>query len=144
MAKNICLIFHNLLCAFHFLRGCPSVALKCCFQFSDVVIVKNTPQMNKKLYQIKHLVKIHPLTFPNGEPTAEDIKAGATVLNEYGEMFVHKRLEGNNQLVPPPEPLSEHHPPPKTSDGLGTPSDETMRNHLRRQWNTGMDKRGCL
>jgi large subunit ribosomal protein L30 len=116
----------------------------CISQMTDKVIVKNTPQMNKLLYQIKHLIKIKPLTFPNGEPSAEDIQAGATVLNEYGEMFVHKKLGSSDALVAPPQPLSVHDPPPRSADELGLPSDETMRKHLRQQWNIGMDKRGIL
>lgn len=32
-------------------------------------IVKNTPFMCKMLWQVKHLVKVTPITFPDGEPT---------------------------------------------------------------------------
>uniref|UniRef100_A0A023G2L1 Putative 39s ribosomal protein l30 mitochondrial n=1 Tax=Amblyomma parvum TaxID=251391 RepID=A0A023G2L1_AMBPA len=32
-------------------------------------IVKNTPFMCKMLWRVKHLVKVSPITFPDGEPT---------------------------------------------------------------------------
>ncbi|XP_059480509.1 uncharacterized protein LOC132199645 [Neocloeon triangulifer] len=108
----------------------------------EVVLVKNTPQMNKLLYQVKHLIKIKPVVFPNGEPTADDVKVlGATVLNEYGEMEVRKSLKPPTLSLPPPE-ISEA--PPKSAKELGTPSDETMRRHLRMKWLTGMDNSGFV
>ncbi|XP_065343595.1 uncharacterized protein mRpL30 [Cloeon dipterum] len=108
----------------------------------EVVIVKNTPQMNKMLYQVKHLIKIKPVTFPNGEPTEEDARVlGATVINEYGEMEVRKSLQPPVVNLPAPEALPA---PPKTAKELGTPSNETMRRHLRFKWNNGFDSTGFV
>ncbi|OON17673.1 hypothetical protein X801_06488 [Opisthorchis viverrini] len=36
------------------------------------VLVKNTPSVNADLYQVKHLVRIQPVQFPQGLPTALD------------------------------------------------------------------------
>lgn len=34
----------------------------------SVAIVKNTPFMCRMLWRVKHLVRVSPITFPNGEP----------------------------------------------------------------------------
>ena len=39
------------------------------------VLVPNTPHYNQLLYQIKHLINIKALTFPDGIPTEADIGA---------------------------------------------------------------------
>uniref|UniRef100_A0A914RNH5 Uncharacterized protein n=1 Tax=Parascaris equorum TaxID=6256 RepID=A0A914RNH5_PAREQ len=38
-------------------------------------IFKNTAAQNSELWHVKHLIEIRPLTFPNGEPTLEDVHA---------------------------------------------------------------------
>ncbi|RZF40106.1 hypothetical protein LSTR_LSTR002509 [Laodelphax striatellus] len=58
---------------------------------SKVVAVKNIPEMNSKLYKIKHLIKITPIKFMNGEPTAEDINY--CHLNEWGEFTITKKID---------------------------------------------------
>lgn len=53
-------------------------------------IVKNTPENNVLLWKIKHLISVEPITFPYGEPTADDYKH--TKLKEDGECIVHKKI----------------------------------------------------
>lgn len=38
-------------------------------------VFKNTASVNHELWHIKHLIDLKPLTFPNGEPTMEDVKS---------------------------------------------------------------------
>lgn len=38
-------------------------------------IFKNTAAQNSELWHVKHLIELRPLTFPNGEPTLEDVHA---------------------------------------------------------------------
>ncbi|KAG8238718.1 hypothetical protein J437_LFUL015276 [Ladona fulva] len=57
---------------------------------NDVVILKNIPENNARLWKVKHLVRITPIKFPNGMPEEKDI--GATFLKENGELIVSKRL----------------------------------------------------
>lgn len=52
--------------------------------------MKNIPENNARLWKIKHLVRIVPITFPYGEPTAEDINY--TYLKENGQCFVVKNI----------------------------------------------------
>ncbi|XP_046403608.1 39S ribosomal protein L30, mitochondrial [Ischnura elegans] len=57
----------------------------------DVVIIKNIPENNQRLWKVKHLIRITPVVFPNGPPSREDI--GGTFLKENGELVVSKRLK---------------------------------------------------
>ncbi|XP_064556303.1 large ribosomal subunit protein uL30m [Drosophila montana] len=57
---------------------------------SDFTVVKNIPENNARLWKIKHLIKVTPITFPYGEPTAQDIKH--TILKENGECLVTKDI----------------------------------------------------
>ncbi|KAK6034872.1 hypothetical protein COOONC_27619 [Cooperia oncophora] len=36
-------------------------------------VFPNTSAYNEELWHIKHLIELKPMTFPNGEPTADDI-----------------------------------------------------------------------
>lgn len=36
-------------------------------------IFKNTSNINAKLWHVKHLIEVRPISFPNGEPTADDV-----------------------------------------------------------------------
>ncbi|TKR68290.1 hypothetical protein L596_024291 [Steinernema carpocapsae] len=40
-----------------------------------MAIFKNTPAFNDKLWHVKHLIEVRPLTFPNGEPTENDVNS---------------------------------------------------------------------
>lgn len=57
---------------------------------SDFTVVKNIPENNARLWKIKHLIKVTPITFPYGEPTAQDVKH--TILKENGECLVTKDI----------------------------------------------------
>ncbi|XP_031637379.1 uncharacterized protein LOC116349885 [Contarinia nasturtii] len=63
----------------------------------DVAIVKNTPENNALLWKVKHLVSVEPITFPYGEPSADDINH--TKLNENGECIVHKKIGVDERCV---------------------------------------------
>lgn len=52
--------------------------------------MKNIPENNARLWQIKHLVAIDAIVFPHGEPTENDIKH--TFLKENGECVVTKKI----------------------------------------------------
>ena len=57
---------------------------------SDFTVVKNIPEINARLWKIKHLLKVTPINFPYGEPTANDINH--TILKENGECIVTKEI----------------------------------------------------
>lgn len=40
--------------------------------YPGVSIVKNTPSINKLLWEVKHAVRVVPITFPNGYPKEGD------------------------------------------------------------------------
>lgn len=58
---------------------------------TDVAIVKNIPENNARLWKIKHLISVEPITFPYGEPTKDDINHSFLKLN--GECVVTKKIE---------------------------------------------------
>jgi large subunit ribosomal protein L30 len=60
---------------------------------SDFVIVKNSENNNEMLRRVKHLIKIVPITFPNGLPQDES-DYPHTLLKETGEFVVKPRVEG--------------------------------------------------
>ena len=66
----------------------------------EFVVVKNTPSMCEKLSVVQHLVKIVPVTFPNGLPTKdEDFKY--CQLKHNGEFSVRHQLPvADSQLQP--------------------------------------------
>jgi len=76
------------------------------FQINQPVILKNVPSINRLLDEIKHLLRILPLTFPHGVPENED-DFEHTFINVRGEMIVKKRLKqfepAATDLVPSPE-----------------------------------------
>ncbi|KAF4520284.1 hypothetical protein B566_EDAN010231 [Ephemera danica] len=88
----------------------------------QISIIKNTPENNARLYKVKHLIQITPVTFPDGEPTLDDAKSlGATFVNEFGEMRVIKQLVSSEALQ---LPQPEH----------STPGGHTIARHLRMKW----------
>ncbi|XP_068628801.1 large ribosomal subunit protein uL30m [Battus philenor] len=62
-----------------------------------VTIVKNIPEINSRLWKIKHLIKVTPITFPYGEPTEEDINH--TILKENGQCLVTKTLSPHPKQI---------------------------------------------
>lgn len=64
---------------------------------AKVAIVKNIPEINARLWKVKHLIKVTPIVFPYGEPTKEDINY--TVLKENGQCIVTKKLEPKQEQI---------------------------------------------
>lgn len=75
---------------------------------------------------MKHLVKITPVTFPNGEPTEEDIER--TLLTPDGEMIVSDAVRPDPHRVEAQEKFQKD---PLRLDG------NTLRDNSRAKWNTG-------
>lgn len=99
-------------------------ALKLDGKMSDVAIIKNIPEMNAKLWRIKHLVKIEPITFPDGFP--KDNRG--TYLKENGELAVKKELIASETSL---EKAAEFRTDSKRLDG------ETLRRDSRLKWLSG-------
>lgn len=82
------------------------------YERSGVAIVKNIPENNARLWKVKHLIRIEPITFPHGEPTENDINH--TFLKESGECIVvkeigqnfNKRIEAAKNIVKDPKRLT--------------------------------------
>ncbi|CAO1424819.1 unnamed protein product [Diamesa hyperborea] len=93
------------------------------FQKYGVAIVKNIPENNARLWKIKHLIKIAPITFPQGEPSEEDLHH--TYLKENGECIVIKNIDTLNQRL---EAAQEFEKKENLLDG------ETLRKDSRLKW----------
>lgn len=88
-------------------------------------IVKNTASNNKFLWSIKHLIRVKPITFPDGIPTEED----ATFLKQNGELMIAQRLKVD------PEELERD--PEYERNKL---DQRVIREDLRLKWNKGYPK----
>lgn len=55
---------------------------------SEYAIIKNIPENNQRLWKIKHLIEIVPITYPDGEPQPGD----RTYLKENGELKIVRKL----------------------------------------------------
>ncbi|CAH8510732.1 unnamed protein product [Schistosoma intercalatum] len=66
------------------------------------VVVKNTPSVNRDLYEIKHLIRIQPVIFENGLPTESDLLACRLLPD--GRFFRHRGLSVDSQLLDSSEP----------------------------------------
>lgn len=65
-------------------------------EMPDPQILPNTPEINRMLWEVKHLIRLAPVTFPNGIPTEKDI--GAVRFNCYnGEMEINERFRISEQ-----------------------------------------------
>ncbi|XP_028176940.1 39S ribosomal protein L30, mitochondrial [Ostrinia furnacalis] len=89
-----------------------------------VTIVKNIPENNMRLWKVKHLIKVTPITFPYGEPTKDDINY--TILKENGQCIVMKTLEPAPKQI---EALEEFHTDEKKMDS------DTIKRDSRYKWN---------
>ncbi|CAL1285730.1 unnamed protein product [Larinioides sclopetarius] len=87
-------------------------------------IVMNTASNNKFLWSIKHLIRVKPITFPDGFPTEDD--SYCTFLKQTGELIIASRLKVD------PENLE------RDPDYEKTKLDpRTVRENLRIKWNQG-------
>lgn len=87
------------------------------------MVVKNIPEVNAQLWKIKHLIKVTPVTFPYGEPSANDIDY--TRLNENGECLVVKELKLDPEVTKATEAFERN---PKRLDG------DTLKRDSRLKW----------
>lgn len=87
-------------------------------------IVKNTASNNKILWSVKHLIRVKPITFPDGFPSDDDIYS--TFLKQTGELVVHPRLKVDVEDLEIDEELK-----------LKTLDQRTVREGLRLMWNSG-------
>lgn len=68
-------------------------------------IFKNTPSQNAELWHVKHLIELRPVTFPNGEPTAEDVRSLEVFAD--GRCVIDKRLECDESQLEFVDPLKQ-------------------------------------
>lgn len=88
--------------------------------------MKNIPENNARLWKIKHLIHISPITFPYGEPKIDDINY--TFLKENGECIVTKKLEVPEERIKASELFEKDE---KRLDK------ETIKRDLRLKWLSG-------
>lgn len=92
-------------------------------QDANVAVVKNIPENNARLWKIKHLIKVTPINFPNGEPTNDDLHH--TYLKENGDCIVIKNIDSLNKRLE----AAEHFEKDKSIlDG------ESLRRDSRLKW----------
>ncbi|EEZ97592.1 39S ribosomal protein L30, mitochondrial-like Protein [Tribolium castaneum] len=109
------------------LKGVPHYEKKILAEFhltgkqSDVVIVKNIPENNQRLWKVKHLVQIKPVTFPDGFPSSPK----GAVLKENGELRAMKTLEPSEERLQLAESFKTK---AERMDG------DTLRRDSRRKW----------
>ena len=70
------------------------------------VLVRNTPYWNDLLREVKHLVRIQPLTFPHGVPQNE-VDYERSYINCKGEMVVRHTLHPTEEATVPKEEPSK-------------------------------------
>lgn len=90
-------------------------------KLNEMVIIKNIPELNWRLWRVKHLIKITPITFPDGFPKDNQ----GTYLKENGELEVKKRLIASDLALKKSEEFRED---PRRMDG------KTKAEFLRRKW----------
>lgn len=96
-------------------------------KLGEVAIVKNIPENNSRLWKIKHLIEIKPISFPNGMPTENSI----TQLKENGELEI-KHLNAAKRVDEDKiKALDSFKSDEKRLDG------DTLRRLSRKQWLSG-------
>ncbi|KAK3927558.1 39S ribosomal protein L30, mitochondrial [Frankliniella fusca] len=93
---------------------------------NHIVILKNHQAICEDLWKVKHVVKITPITFPNGEPTEDDIDR--TLLTPDGQMIVSDAVRPDPKRVQAQEEFLNH---PLRLDG------KTLSEQSRHKWVTG-------
>uniref|UniRef100_A0A1B6LYN7 Large ribosomal subunit protein uL30m n=1 Tax=Graphocephala atropunctata TaxID=36148 RepID=A0A1B6LYN7_9HEMI len=89
------------------------------------VVVKNTPEVNKKLWVVKHIIKITPITYPYGEPQEGDQgylndKGQYLLTQKIGAEVDEARLQASHQFFKDPRRMDA----------------DTMKSKLRDKWLT--------
>lgn len=90
-------------------------------------IVMNTASSNKKLWSIKHLIRVKPITYPDGFPTEDDYMG--TFLKQTGELVVAPRLRVDPKVFEKDPEYERKKLDPRT-----------IREHLRLLWQKGYPK----
>ncbi|XP_023017422.2 large ribosomal subunit protein uL30m [Leptinotarsa decemlineata] len=94
---------------------------------NSFVIVKNIPENNHRLWRVKHMIKITPITYPDGFPENDDV----TFLEDTGKLRIIKKIstldEAKLQLT------ENFQKDLKKLDG------DTLRRHSRQKWLSGWD-----
>lgn len=90
------------------------------------VVIKNIPENNGRLWKVKHLIKIQPITFPDGFP--KDTRG--TYLKENGELTVLKDLSSSVEKM---QLTDDYKSSKKRLDG------DTLRRNSRLKWLTGWE-----
>ncbi|XP_057369426.1 uncharacterized protein LOC130690425 [Daphnia carinata] len=90
---------------------------------SQAVIVANTPSMCAQLWKVKHLIRVTPITFPQGLP--EDGDAAGARLQDNGELVFIPKLKSDALIA------ATQSKPEDRRDYLDT---DTVKKHLRLKW----------
>lgn len=90
-------------------------------------IVKNTASNNEVLLSIKHLIRVKPITFPDGFPTENDMYQ--TFLKQSGELLIEPRLHVDWKELEKDEELK-----------MKTLDQRTLREDMRVMWHTHYPK----
>ncbi|XP_072382140.1 uncharacterized protein mRpL30 [Diabrotica undecimpunctata] len=93
---------------------------------NSYTIVKNIPENNQRLWKIKYMINITPITFPNGFPNITDV----TYLQENGELNIIKNNAVHKDQLGASENFRNNR---YRLDG------DTLRRHSRRKWLSGWD-----
>ncbi|CAK9298363.1 unnamed protein product [Gordionus sp. m RMFG-2023] len=89
------------------LKALKEVGLDKNIKYSQRVVMKNTSDICKKLWQVKHLIRIIPLRFPNGIPVSDSDVMNTRINLETGEVSViheikpTKSIEGSHDVLAP-------------------------------------------
>ncbi|XP_028128046.1 uncharacterized protein LOC114324410 [Diabrotica virgifera virgifera] len=93
---------------------------------NSYTIVKNIPENNQRLWKIKYMINITPITFPNGFPHVNDV----TYLQENGELNIIKKGAIHKEQLGASDKFRNDR---QRLDG------DTLRRHSRQKWLTGWD-----
>ncbi|XP_015114114.1 uncharacterized protein LOC107039154 [Diachasma alloeum] len=88
---------------------------------SEMIVVKNTPEVCAQLWKIKHLIRVTPLNQPNKLPEDDDVHA--TWLMENGDLLLTPRVDPAREQA-----TLDHMKNPKRLDR------ETLSYELRMRW----------
>nr|CAG4646620.1 EOG090X0EYV [Macrothrix elegans] len=90
---------------------------------SDVALVANTPSNCARLWKVKHLIRVTPVTFPEGLP--KDGNLSGARLQENGELRFIPSLKSVDEVA---QIESRPESNPDFMDG------QTLKKHLRLKW----------
>jgi len=75
--------------------------------FGKRVAVPNMTHYTSLLYQVKHLVRVTPVSFPNGVPSEAEFDARMTRVTDKGEFIHHPKIKETSDQVEAGEANSE-------------------------------------